>query len=419
MSFDPFEFTKEVKDLIHQGMIGDAERLIEETLNNGFLKNDNYRVVFARNIIKSSNNQRDRMNKFISSRNSDLYEIVTCNHAKIEISGGIPFRLTPNMKSGAYVMSAYTDPISVNYSFEGVLEKDLEKLTLAGFNKPANTVQRDSIFIERKCRVSALGGDDATIVNENGDIHESRSSRVAKISRSVLLKKPRINIKEAFVLPFPHSSSNYFHAMSEMIYGLRFAHMIGDHVPIVYDIDKFEILPAACDALSININRLIKREDIVDAVIDNAYLPDSPPFYWNSQIYSFFRSVHARISGVKSTSRKIYISRQKSKRSGDYELSLQRNLKEHGFDIIHAQDMSAIEQMEVFSNAECIVAPHGAGLTNMLYARTGVKIIEIFSENMISPDFFQRSKFITGDYNQIIVRDGEFDIWERIRQILE
>lgn len=45
---------------------------------------------------------------------------------------------------------------------------------------------------------------------------------------------------------------------------------------------------------------------------------------------------------------------------------------------VTTEDLSLIEQIVLFHNAEIIVAPHGAGLVNLLFARPGTKVIELF-----------------------------------------
>jgi capsular polysaccharide biosynthesis protein len=53
-----------------------------------------------------------------------------------------------------------------------------------------------------------------------------------------------------------------------------------------------------------------------------------------------------------------------------------------GFQCLQAERLSLHEQIRLFADAKVIVAPHGAGLTNMLFAREAV-IVEI-----INPAYF-------------------------------
>ena len=41
--------------------------------------------------------------------------------------------------------------------------------------------------------------------------------------------------------------------------------------------------------------------------------------------------------------------------------------------------LSVQEQIDVFSGAEVIIAPHGAALTNITFSRPGVRVLEMFA----------------------------------------
>jgi capsular polysaccharide biosynthesis protein len=55
-------------------------------------------------------------------------------------------------------------------------------------------------------------------------------------------------------------------------------------------------------------------------------------------------------------------------------------LDELGFKLIDPSKLSLSQQVEAFSNAEIILGPHGAGLTNIMFCNQGTKVIEIRSQ---------------------------------------
>ena len=59
-------------------------------------------------------------------------------------------------------------------------------------------------------------------------------------------------------------------------------------------------------------------------------------------------------------------------------------LKRHQFEIIETEEMSVAEQVRLFSQAESIVAPHGAGQANMLFASTRCKNLELLEPRWAS-----------------------------------
>ena len=54
------------------------------------------------------------------------------------------------------------------------------------------------------------------------------------------------------------------------------------------------------------------------------------------------------------------------------------HLKKLGFATVQPERLGLVEQAKLFSAAECIVAPHGAGLANIVFAPTGAHLVELF-----------------------------------------
>jgi capsular polysaccharide biosynthesis protein len=80
---------------------------------------------------------------------------------------------------------------------------------------------------------------------------------------------------------------------------------------------------------------------------------------------------------------RLYLSRRGAqKRRLVNELELEARLKHLGFAIVQPEQLPVAEQAKLLGSATCIVAPHGAGLTNMLFAPPGARLIEL-----LHPDF--------------------------------
>lgn len=80
---------------------------------------------------------------------------------------------------------------------------------------------------------------------------------------------------------------------------------------------------------------------------------------------------------------KIYISRNKSrKRTIINEDELLPILNEHGFKVIHTEDLEIQQQIELFSQTSHLLSIHGAGLTNLVFMPPNSKVIEIRHEEI-------------------------------------
>ena len=82
---------------------------------------------------------------------------------------------------------------------------------------------------------------------------------------------------------------------------------------------------------------------------------------------------------------RLYISRRPATHARVVnEDALMQVLERHEFEIIEIDDMSVAQQVRLFSQAESIVAPHGAGQTNMLFASARCKNLELLEPRWAS-----------------------------------
>ena len=89
-----------------------------------------------------------------------------------------------------------------------------------------------------------------------------------------------------------------------------------------------------------------------------------------------FRRLTAHVGPWAGPAQRIFISRR-GPRSIVNEREVLRSLQPLGFERLRLEGMPLAEQIAVFSRAECVVGPHGAGLTNLTFCRPGTKVVEI------------------------------------------
>lgn len=104
--------------------------------------------------------------------------------------------------------------------------------------------------------------------------------------------------------------------------------------------------------------------------------------------------------GASSSSDAIYVSRRGHARAYTNEHELEAELACMGLTIVDASAISFTDQVKAFASARLITGPHGAGLTNLVWAHTGCTVGEIFREKF--NDCFARLGVSSGcDYNHI------------------
>ena len=102
-----------------------------------------------------------------------------------------------------------------------------------------------------------------------------------------------------------------------------------------------------------------------------------------SNVYGSIRSLFSINPGNRHSSRKIYISRARAgSRRILNEDELIEILEKFGYERVFLEDISIRQASQILAEAEAIIAPHGAGLANIVFAPAGAKVLEIFNAHL-------------------------------------
>ena len=101
----------------------------------------------------------------------------------------------------------------------------------------------------------------------------------------------------------------------------------------------------------------------------------------------------------------IYLSRRKSSRALNSEYRVESFFAKLGFAVIHAQDLSLAQQIELFSTCRTLIGPHGAGLTNALFMPPGGRVIEIIDRKWAIP-VYERVVGTRHRFSQVLVDEN-------------
>lgn len=78
--------------------------------------------------------------------------------------------------------------------------------------------------------------------------------------------------------------------------------------------------------------------------------------------------------------RKIYLSRQNARgRRILNEAAILPLLSASGYEIVHAEQLSFIDQVNLFSQASTVISMHGAGMSNIVFTRPDTQVLELGS----------------------------------------
>ena len=124
---------------------------------------------------------------------------------------------------------------------------------------------------------------------------------------------------------------------------------------------------------------------------------------------------------LPSSKRRIYVSRSRaSGRRIANEEEILPILASRGFVRIELEEISLSAQIALFSEAEAVVAPHGAGLTNLIWCAPQTKILEVFSPLYVNLCYWAIASVVEADYYYLLgSEEGVVDDVNDSRYFLE
>jgi capsular polysaccharide biosynthesis protein len=128
--------------------------------------------------------------------------------------------------------------------------------------------------------------------------------------------------------------------------------------------------------------------------------------------------------GIAATkpSRNLYVTRADTKKRRIVnEAELQPILSARGFESVAPGRLPLREQARLFAEAHAIVGPHGAGLTNILFAPHTARVVEIFPADKVKNTYFLLAKSLGQSYRGVIGSAGNAREWFSVaaRQVEE
>jgi capsular polysaccharide biosynthesis protein len=209
-------------------------------------------------------------------------------------------------------------------------------------------------------------------------------------------------------------SARFFHWMTDALPRLEILRKAG---PLCWEeVDHFVIsegIPAIRESLSL---LGIREERVVVSRRESHFFCDwlvvpslagapgnAPPW-----AIDFLRSQLLK-SPPATRVKRIYLSRAKA--SGRKILNEEEILPllfRRGFIRVILEEMSLSEQIALFVEAEAVVAPHGAGLTNLVWCAPNTKVVEIFSPLYVNLCYWAIASLTHADYYYLLGSAEDF-----------
>ncbi|WP_322937128.1 glycosyltransferase family 61 protein [Nocardioides bizhenqiangii] len=105
-----------------------------------------------------------------------------------------------------------------------------------------------------------------------------------------------------------------------------------------------------------------------------------------------------------TTPQRLYLTRGSAPQTRRYleEEELMPELERRGFVRLDPGTLSVQQQIDTFHAAEVVVAPHGAGLTNVTFSPSGVRVLELFPSTYVHRGLWAICQAIGADYRYLV-----------------
>jgi hypothetical protein len=107
-----------------------------------------------------------------------------------------------------------------------------------------------------------------------------------------------------------------------------------------------------------------------------------------SQFGAYTNALLTARSPRRTAHKLLYVSRQDAQlRPIENEEAIIRMVKQRGFSIVEAGQHTLDQQIDIFRNADVVVGPHGAGMTNTMFSRPGAIVYEFMTHQYVNHCF--------------------------------
>jgi len=339
---------------------------------------------------------------------------------------GYPDKITesaPWLKKGGilphYVSAVHILPereIRPNRQPERV--KDTDPLLLAS-NYLWKPKQRHVVTLQnaRVCRALDIVGPDNAILWELSIRWNASPSKHPLLRYPVLPPKCHLAGKTLFLCV--DSSDNYFHWILDLLPKLKVMEDSGidilgfDHY-LVYTLQK-EFQRETLKSWGIPLERVVETLRHHNIETETLVVPswaDQSGFFDENDVKRVREVLLATVPEKTSTfPKRIFMGRRKT--AGRRIINWQEIsdiLERNGFTAVELESLCFRDQMLIFHQAQAVVGIHGAGLTNLLFCKTGTKVLELVNPNWSHWMYWNLASSLHLDYHYLF---GEVELFDK------
>jgi hypothetical protein len=280
------------------------------------------------------------------------------------------------------------------------------------------------------------------VFTSTGELVVSRDNVYEFVTKSLLSTSPtlfpRINVADEPVAMLSTSAFNYFHWMHDVLPKIHLLEKAGrGDIKLYLNIEN-DVQRETLRLLRIRSERIINSADHEFIAAKELVIPNfvgregacrvlgrqfrggrqeiimgNVNGWVNAAVWtcSFLRECFLETMNRTPNGLRICISRRDAskKRGIKAEEAFTERIQSYGFKTITLTGMKFSEQVDLFRNAEVVLAPHGAGLANIVFCAPGARCLELFSPTYVSDLYAVLSQAVGVRYYYLVgTREGQW-----------
>jgi capsular polysaccharide biosynthesis protein len=254
-------------------------------------------------------------------------------------------------------------------------------------------------------------GNQGAVITDTGYLLKDVSREFEKPDHSIFKQFKLIHpslLKGTSAVITASGADMYYHWMFDILPRIKLLIDCGEFENInnyILDYRDISFQKEALDLLKIDLSKISRSNDHFNYHIlaERLLVPSLPSKLdvVSADACRFLVDTFLNKASLSKSGNKIYLKRT-GKRKVINSIEIENYLESLGFESVQCEDYTIAEQASIFHHADIIIGPHGAAFTNIVFCKSGTKVIEFFSPRWINPCYWTISNEVSLKYYYLI-----------------
>lgn len=284
-------------------------------------------------------------------------------------------------------LTVFSEPREMSYSYPKTIDDVGSLFSDIVFKAPRRSSNRLCLGVLKNFYVFFNGGiSDKTLM-----------AQIAEFPSLNVKPTNTLTVENAVHLVSQWGAQNYWHWMAESLARLSLVSDVPDGTYYLVNSLQNNFVRQSLEIMGIDLAKCIEVDKIGSIFCRNLFLPSKMGDFDQKGLLFLRDKIKKAITPNSDSPKRLFISRSAS-RVVENESDVLDLLGRYGFTSVKCEKLSFVDQVKMFYNVEAVVAPHGAGLTNLLFAKDNTKVLELRSTKYFGRTYYYLSNHLGFDY---------------------